>query len=377
MASTENRGKTARAAVLEYCTSWTQAAYLDCWPWPDKVAPDATTEKKEETRRAVARELMAMLRHEVPEQDDTASASEPMREPAVLQIKGDLGSDSEPEIKAGSFLGTYGQLDIDTAGHWTYRAGETRLRELKENGPEWFFHYDRFFVTRENGSVQTLRIVLSRRRNDEVKETKAEMFVDDRVSAETFGEDNEPALAWAAWRDLNRKLSDPDQFDEPAPVPLWVEGRPGKGMPRREVTQDELRHLQLYPERDELSGGGLRFRGLLFFNAAERLPVDETKGSDNAAAEIDVTQGDTRKAEHDAPRSDVTPPLASVNAETTDIEAEYAQRVNDHRVKTGRRPTFKADNEWRKSKGLKRDSLQGLRKQYSTEEEKKGGHPPH
>lgn len=93
-------------------------------------------------------------------------------------------------------------------------------------------------------------------------------------------------------------------------------------------------------------------------------------------AEIDVTQGDTREAEHDAPRSDVTPPLVPVNAETTDIEAVYAQRVNDHRVKTGRRPTFKADTEWRKSKGLKRDTLRDLRQKNCTDEEKKGGHPP-
>ena len=41
-------------------------------------------------------------------------------------------------------------------------------------------------------------------------------------------------------------------------------------MPPREVTQDELRHLRLYLERDELKGGGLRFVGLLFFNKPER-----------------------------------------------------------------------------------------------------------
>ena len=265
MASTEKRGKTAPEAVLEYCTFWAQAVYRDCWPKPDEVAPDATREMKKEARLAVARELMAMLRHKKP-----ASASEPMRDPAVLQISGDLGSDSEPEIKAGSFLGTYGQLDINTAGHWTYHAGETRLREIKENGPDWFAHHDRFFVTHEDGSVQTLTITLSRRRNDEVKETKAFPTVGDRVPAETFGENNEPDLRLATERDLTRKLPDPDQFDGPAPVPLWVEGRPGKGMSRREVTQDELRHLRLYPERDELSGGGMRFVGLLFFNAAER-----------------------------------------------------------------------------------------------------------
>ncbi len=83
-------------------------------------------------------------------------------------------------------------------------------------------------------------------------------------------------------RDLARKRSDPDQFDEP-PVPLWVKGRPGDGMPPREVTQDELRHLRrLYPERGELSGGGLKFVELLFFNAAERLPErpPSTKGAE-------------------------------------------------------------------------------------------------
>jgi hypothetical protein len=108
---------------------------------------------------------------------------------------------------------------------------------------------------------------------------------------------------------------------------------------------------------------------------AQTLPPHYEPGP-QTAPEIDVTQGDTREAERDAPRSDVTPPLAPVNAETTDIEAEYAQRVNDHRVKTGRRPTFKADNEWRKSKGLKRDTLRDLRQQHRTEEERKGGHPP-
>ena len=290
MTSTEKRGKTAPEAVLAYCTSWTQGLYLCCWP--TKGAGDATMEVMEETSRAVSDKMMAMLRHEIPEQDDTASASEPMRGPAVLKITGDLGPDTEPEIMPGSFLGTYGKLDINTAGHWTYRAGETGLREIKENGPDWFAHYDRFFVTHEDGSVQKLTISLCRRRNDKVEETTASWTVGDRVPAETFGENNEPDLRLATERDLTRKLPDPDQFDEPAPVPLWVEGRPGKGMSRREVTQDELRHLRLYPERDELSGGGLKFVGLLFFNAAERLPVDEMKGSDNAAAS---TATDTSK----------------------------------------------------------------------------------
>ncbi len=72
MASTENRGKTAREAVLEYCTFWTQAAYLDCWPRPHEPNPNATAEEKKAACLAVERELMSMLRHEVPEQDDTA-----------------------------------------------------------------------------------------------------------------------------------------------------------------------------------------------------------------------------------------------------------------------------------------------------------------
>jgi VCBS repeat-containing protein len=285
MASIENRGKTAREAVLTYCTFWTQGTYLDCWPKPNEPNPNATAEEKKAACLTASRELMAMLRHEVPEQDDTASVSEPMREPPAL-LTGDLGSDSEPEIMAGSFLGRYGVLDINTAGHWTYRAGETGLREIKENEPVWFRHYDPFFVTREDGSVQTLTITLCRRRNNEVKKTIAFPIVGNRVPAETFGENNEPDLRLATERDLARKLSDPDQFEGPAPVPLWVEGRPGEGMQPREVTQDELRHVRLYQERDdewELRGGGLKFVELLFFNAAERLPVDETKGSDNAA----------------------------------------------------------------------------------------------
>jgi VCBS repeat-containing protein len=278
MASTEKRGKTAHEAVLAYCTSWTQAAYRICWL--DEGAGDATAKEKENASLVAARELMAMLRHEVPGQDDTASTPKPMRNPVVLKT-GDLGSDSESEIKAGSFLGTYGVLDIDTAGHWTYRAGETRLRKIKKNGPDWFAHYDRFFVTREDGSVQTLTITLSRRRNDEVKETKAFPTVGDRVPAETFGENDEPDLRLATQRDLARKLPDPDQFDEPALESLWVEGKPDDGTPRREVTQAELRHLRFYPERDELSGGGLKIEGLLFLNATERLPVDETAATGN------------------------------------------------------------------------------------------------
>ncbi len=233
----------------------------------------------EKTHLAVARKLMAMLRHEVP-----ASASEPIMQSENLLFTGDLDSDCEPEVKAGSFLGTYGVLDIDTAGHWTYRAGETRLREIKETGSDAVTHHDRFFVTREDGSVQTLTITLSRRRNDEVKETKAFPTVGDRVPAETFGENEKHNdLRLATQRDFARKLPDPDQFDEPAPVFLWVEGRPGDGMPRREVTQDELRDLRFYPERDELSGGGLKFVGLRFFNTAERLPDNETKRSDKSA----------------------------------------------------------------------------------------------
>ena len=213
MASTEKRGKTAREAVLEYCTVWTQALYRQCWPKPHEVNPDATTEEKKAACLAAARELMAMLMHEVAEQDDTMSATEPMEEPAGLKITGYLGSDSESDIMAGGFLGTYGELHINTAGHWTYRAVETRLLEINENGPYWFIHYDRFFVTREDGSVQTLWIALSRRCNEEVKETKTKMFVGYRVPAETFGENNEPDLRLATERDLARKLPDPDQFD--------------------------------------------------------------------------------------------------------------------------------------------------------------------
>ncbi len=281
MASTKNRGRTVREAVLKYCTFQTQTAYLLCWPKLHEVYPEATAEEKKEALLVVACEMMPMLRHEVPASEPEP---EPMREPAVLRT-GDLDSDSGPDIMAGSFLGTYGQLDIDTAGHWTYRADEPRLRDLKENGPDWLVHYDRFFVTHEDGSVQTLTITLFRYLNDEVKETKALPTVGDRVPAETFGENNEPDLGLATARDLNRKLPDPDQFDGPAPVPLWVEGKPDDGMPRREATQDELRHLRLYLEPDELSGGGLKFEGLLFFNAAERLPVDETTGSDKAAVD--------------------------------------------------------------------------------------------
>ncbi len=276
MASTKNRGRTAREAVLTYCTYWTQAAYLTCWPRLHEVSPDATTAEKKAARLAVARELRAMLVHEVAEQDDTVSASEPKREPTVLSITGDLGSDSEPDIMAGSFLGTYGVLEIDTVGHWTYRASEARLREIKENEPDWFAHYDRFFVTHKDGFVQMLTISLCRRRNAGVEKTNAFATVGDRAPGGTFG-NNEPDLRLATARDIASKLPDPNQFDEPAPVPLWVEGKPDDGMPRREVTQDELRHLRFYPERDELSGGGLKFEGLLFFDAAERLSVDEAR----------------------------------------------------------------------------------------------------
>ena len=130
MTKVNNRGLTAREAVLEHCTYWTQAAYLDCWPRENEVASDATTERMKEARLAVNRELMPMLRHKKPE----APAPEPMVEPPVLQIDGHLGSESESDIMAGGFLGTYGELDIDAAGNWTYRAGETRLRELIANG---------------------------------------------------------------------------------------------------------------------------------------------------------------------------------------------------------------------------------------------------
>ena len=263
MASTEKRGRTVHEAVLEYCTFWTQALYRQCWPKPHEVNPDATTEEKKAARLAVAREMMPMLRHEIP-----ASALEPTQEPVLLT--GNLGSDSEPEIMAGSFLGTYGVLAIDTAGHWTYHAGKARLREITENGPDWFAHYDRFFVTHEDGFVQMLTISLCRRRNAEVEKTKASATVGDRVPGGTFGENNEPDLRLAMKADFASKLPDPDPFEEPAPVPLWVEGKPGDGMPRRKATQDELRHLRFYPERDKLSGGGLRFEGLLFFNEAER-----------------------------------------------------------------------------------------------------------
>ena len=283
MASTEKRGRKAREAVLTYCTSWTQALYRDCWP--EKGAGDATMKVMEETSRAVSDEMMAMLRHEIPEQDATASAPESKRDPAVLELIGGLGSDSEPDIMAGSFLGAYGVLAIDAAGHWTYRAGEARLTELREYGPDWFAHCDKFIVTHEEGSEQTVTISLRRRRKDEVTETTASSTVDDRVPAETFGENNEPDLRLAVERDLARKLPDPDPFNEPAPVSLWVEGQPGDDMPRREVTQDELRHLRLYPDRDELSGGGLKFVGLLFFNAAERFPVDEDSQPDDEAPE--------------------------------------------------------------------------------------------
>ncbi len=220
---------------------------------------------------AASRELMPMLRHEVPEQDDTASASEPTGEPAVLEITDDLGSDSKSEIMAGSFLGTYGVLDINTAGHWTYCAGETGLREIKENEPVWFRHYDPFFVTREDGSVQTLTITLCRRRNNEVKKTIAFPIIGDRVPAETFGENNEPDLRLAVERDLARKLSDPDQFEGPAPVPLWVAGQLGVNQPLVRLTFDDIRNTEFDIEDNRAFGDGREFVGLRF--SAQEAPL--------------------------------------------------------------------------------------------------------
>ena len=95
---------------------------------------------------------------------------------------------------------------------------------------------------------------------------------------------------------------------------------------------------------------------------------EQDEPSPQTAAEIHVAEGTAQEAEPDAVAA---PP----NAATTDIEAEYARRVNEHRAKTGQRPTFEADDEWRKSKGLKRDALRDLRRQTCTEVEKKGGHP--
>ena len=192
MASTEKRGGKTQEAVLAYCTSWTQGLYLCCWP--TKGAGDATMEVTEDASLAVSNEMMAMLRHEIPEQDDTASASEPMR------------GDNESDLKS------------------------------------------------------------------------------------------------AAWQGFDPKFPDAARFDEPAPVLLWVEGKPDDGMPRREVTQDELRHLRFYPERDELSGGGLKFKGLLFFNAAERLPVDGTTGSEQAVKQEKSRRNRSRDVEMDAKR---------------------------------------------------------------------------
>ena len=61
---------------------------------------------------------------------------------------------------------------------------------------------------------------------------------------------------------------------------------------------------------------------------------------------------------------------------TPDPAAEYAARVGEFRANHKRPPTAEEDEVWRKGKGLKRDSLRDLRKQYRTKEEKKGGHPP-
>ncbi len=116
MAGTENRGLTTREVVLAYCTYWTQAAYLDCWPRPREVDPDATTEEKKNASLVAARELMAMLRHEVPGQDDTASTPKPMEEPADLQIIGDLVPDAFASRRAT--LLPAGQMSLHEMGDY-------------------------------------------------------------------------------------------------------------------------------------------------------------------------------------------------------------------------------------------------------------------
>ena len=51
-----------------------------------------------------------------------------------------------------------------------------------------------------------------------------------------------------------------------------------------------------------MGGGGLKFKGLLSFNAAERLPVDGTKGSEQAVKQEKSRRNRSRDVEMDAKR---------------------------------------------------------------------------
>ncbi len=136
MASTENRGKTAREAVLEYCTSWTQVAYLHCWPTFHEPNPNATAEEKKAACLAVERELMAMLRLAFkPGEEEEPSAPNPTESQEVKPIRrrrpirrGRLpkkkGETSQVPIIAGLLDGKVSRLRVDAQGAWTLEPRE-------------------------------------------------------------------------------------------------------------------------------------------------------------------------------------------------------------------------------------------------------------
>ncbi len=183
----------------------------------------------------------------------------------------------------------------------------------------------------------------------------------------------------AVFRAMKSTPRDADQFDGPAPRRLWATGR-GFGAGLKATHELIATDLWFFEGRGELKvdieanaavglDGGPEYVNLRIFDTDPAQAVARTSPLfiEKGVEQPDIATGGVgSKAKGKAKRTFLK----------TDIEADYAERVKEHRTRTGRRPTFEADDEWRKSKSVTYDRLRKLRAHHRTEEERKGGRPP-
>ncbi len=292
---------TAREAAERYCSHWIWEGY--CGAWPRRNAPNLPVtedDERENARQAVSDELKAMLRlaFERGEEEEPSAPNptesqkvKPIRRGRLPKKKGETG---QVPIIAGLLNGEVSRLRVDAQGAWTLEPREDAFVG-KPVGGKAKNVTERFIVTRDDGATCRLTITLKiteksmRTKGGPVKPTKRAVYVGEKLSSWTHKRHpirrREKLDNLARARAFIRTVDKVEHFAGPAPVPLRAQGKLGINEPLVPLAFDDIRIIEFDIEKNETFGDGRTFVGLRFFNAAERLPVDETKGSDIAAAD--------------------------------------------------------------------------------------------
>jgi len=257
-----------------------------------------TEDEKENARRAVSNELKAMLllafkwgEEEDPSAPNPTESQEvkPIRRGHLPKKKGEAG---QVPIIAGLLNGEVSRLRVDAQGAWTLEPREDAFAG-KPVGGKAKNMTERFVVTRDDGATRYLTITLKiaekrmRTKGGPIKPTKRAVYVGEKLSSWTHKRHpirrKEKLDNFARARAFIRTIDEVEHFAGSAPVPLRVQGKLGINQPLVPLAFDDIRNIEFDIEANEAFGDGRKFEGLRFFNAAERLPVDETKGLDMAA----------------------------------------------------------------------------------------------